>query len=148
MHGSQYCTGTANTFSHLCADVDAELFGGFSLVLSAVKRRWSSRIISNFSLGPTESWFTPVLRIPGCLPRIPDPTFSIQIPDPGLTKIPDPHQKNVGILTRKTDTTVVLKRTSEMFIPDPGFFFIPDPGVHRIPDPDPQHRFTLRKSKE
>jgi hypothetical protein len=52
----------------------------------------------------TISFFNyPVLRIPGCLSRIPDPNFSIPDPGPEFFSIPDPGSasKNLSILTPK-----------------------------------------------
>jgi hypothetical protein len=65
----------------------------------------------------TYRFFT-VLRILGCLSRIPDLIFSIPNPGSRVNKIPDPHQ---AFLTQKTDTKF-SKIRSGTFIPDPGFW--------------------------
>ncbi len=81
---------------------------------------------------------------PGCLSRIPDPTFfhpGSRIPDPGSklspSRIPDPgsSSKNLIILTPKKSKKMVSKLWkiwSGLFIPDPGYGCwlspIPDPG--------------------
>ncbi len=94
---------------------------------------------------------------PGCLSRIPDPTFFhpgsririVSIPDPGSAS------KNLSILTPKKPKKWF--RSSRKYdpdcssrIPDPDadFLPIPDPGSKgqkgtgsRIPDPDPQHYY-------
>ena len=94
---------------------------------------------------------------PGCLSRIPDPTFfhpgsrirTVSIPDPGSSS------KNLSILTQKKAIKWFLSSKKydpgcSSRIPDPDADFlpslIPDPGVKkvpnpgsRIPDPDPQH---------
>jgi hypothetical protein len=86
----------------------------------------------------------PVLRIrdvyprsvdPGCLSRIPDPTFShprsrirtFSIPDPGSAS------KNLSIFlsSRKYDSGC----SSRILDPDADFLPIPDPGVKKAPDP-------------
>jgi hypothetical protein len=96
---------------------------------------------------------------PGCLSRIPDPTFfhpgsrirTVSIPDPGSSS------KNLSILTPKKAKKWFLSSKKydpgySSRIPDPDADFlpsrIPDPGVKkapnsgsRIPDPDPQHCF-------
>ncbi len=94
---------------------------------------------------------------PGCLSRIPDPTFfhpgsrirTVSIPDPGSSS------KNLSILTPKKAKKWFLSSKKydpgcSSRIPDPDADFlpsrIPDPGPRvqkgtqsRIPDPDPQH---------
>ncbi len=90
---------------------------------------------------------------PGCLSRIPDPTFfhpGSELFHPG-SWIPDPpqriqyfNQKKLFISSRKYDSGC----SSRIRIPDPDsdFLPIPDPRSRgqkgtgsRIPDPDPQH---------
>jgi hypothetical protein len=84
---------------------------------------------------------------PGCLSRIPDPTFfhpgsrirTVSIPDPGSSK-------NLSILTPKKANKWFLSSRKydpgcSSRIPDPDADFIPsripDPGVKRHPIPDP-----------
>jgi hypothetical protein len=72
------------------------------------------------------------------------------IPDPHRfeffqSRIPDPHQKNLSILTpkklfpssRKYDPGLFIPDPDPDFlpIPDPDFLPIPDPGVKKAPDP-------------
>ncbi len=82
---------------------------------------------------------------PGCLSRIPDPTFfhpgsrirTVFIPDPGSSS------KNLSILTPKKAKKWFL--SSKKYDPDPDADFLPSriqgSKRHPIPDPDPQHLF-------
>jgi hypothetical protein len=76
---------------------------------------------------------------PGCLSRIPDPTFfhpgsrirTVSIPDPGSAS------KNLSILTQKKTKKWVL--SSRKY--DPGCLSrIPDPDADFLPIPDPGSR--------
>ncbi len=95
-----------------------------------------------------------VLRVadPGCLSRIPDPTFfhprswirTVSIPDPGSSS------KNLSILTPKKAKKWFLSSKKydpvcSSRIPDPDADFllsrIPDPGVKKAPNPGSRIRF-------
>ncbi len=88
---------------------------------------------------------------PGCLSRIPDPTFSI--PDPGSELSPSyririKEFKYFNPQKTKKMVSKLWKIWSGLFIPDPvsGCWLSTHPGSriqgskrHRIPDPDPEH---------
>jgi hypothetical protein len=94
--------------------------------------------------GKTIAFLIVSVADPGCLSRIPDPTFfhpgslirTVSIPDHGSAS------KNLSILTPKKPKKWFLSSrkydsgcSSRIPDPDADFLSIPDPGVKKAPDP-------------